>query len=1060
MRLREISVVCAALGIAATAPVAAPQVSVQTNIQTNNQTGLPPAAAKKIPANSIAAVADKLNWDASKLGPLLIVAPERLTTRPNNPMGALMGGFSMDDMPAGQKIPDALKPPVLPPPGPNGYRVEVLATAIKRKVVKAGQLSTLAPIDVAKPTNMMEFMESTMMEDMMENGNSEPALLSLLASLNGSQWLMVTSDTGLGPEGLDPAQKKLFFRLMPMMTEVNFKKGTGPAPRKEPDFAELMGKLAGGEAPDPAAIREMMGPALSQDQIDALRLRIKRDLTVNAVSSKANKTGVDTADGDIGGMNIDPGLPESEWDAESVWVKSPPMNFIEQSIGIATKAASNRIPANPKKTDVDYQAGPLQVSVSLTGVKNLGELVDRVAKAARVPLVCDKRFANLSVLTRGDAAKAGDILQAITRAIYGSVRKLGDGDDRVYIVTDDLIPGSYRMAGQMGDLMRKMAPMAGKQKANATEGRIARAKLSAKNPLPTIRRGWGSNLPEALWQAAESGNDEFKMPLTSLPEAYQKQAREAWAEMPKEVQGTKFAPDAAQGQMNVVGEMFVPATGAFFEVASIDAADLRPDANKDIPVDPIKWRDVDTTRGIYVQLPYDLKDPVNVQLLTGLIETAKSRAITHIFTNAPVYGDISKLRIFADAVAKAGLKLVPVVNPLHGEAALPRAPRDIALTGETSRVWANSKFARELSETVPGMSLVVNRIRQADYIVPEAVDPTAVVTRLELLASLPGVAWVALHDLSAPGYGAENTLYGEGGIWSGGGTLGARTRFVKAQQMDPADIVQDMGFDFMSASESLIDRRSYNFYSVNRAWTKDLKGRRDNFMNRIDLVLKRSQLPVPVIQSQSVTYQGTLWQGWTGEVWNYGYEMAEEFDPTKPDTNPIQQFPKPQKRKKPTIKDSLTFIQPVDFFQRQGMGADVNDPHLLRPDEERLAAWISDQLMMDSIATLPEDETDESSKPEYIERNGFVLDLADVSTADAIGFLQRRVAEQSVPVKANGKPATETPEKAVPKEAKPDAPTAKLTNESEPKPKASAKPVTKPASKPKPAPATKKGTKK
>ena len=1053
MRLREISVVCAALGIAASSPLAANQVNVQTNVQINNQTGLPPAAAKKIPANSIAAVADKLNWDASKLGPLLIVAPERLTTRANNPMGALMGGFMMDDMPAGQKIPDNLKPPALPQPGPGGYRVEALAAAIKRKVVKAGLLSTLAPIDVAKPTNMMDFIQGSMMEEMMDAGEKEPILLSLLASLNGSQWLMVTSDTGLGPEGLDPAQKKQFYRLFPTMTEVNFKKGTGPAPRKEPDFASVMSKLAGGEAPDPAAIREMMGPALSQDQIDALRLRIKRDLTVNAVSSKANNTGLDTADADMGGMNIDPGLPESEWDAESVWVKSPQMNFIEQSLGMATKAANNRIPANPKKTDVDYQAAALQVPISLTGLKNLGELVDRVAKASRVSLVCDKRYASLSVLTRGDSAKAGDVLQAITRAIHGTVRKLGDGDERVYIVTDDLVPASYRMSGQMGDMMRLMAPMAGKQKAAATEGRVARAKLSAKNPLPTIRRGWGGNLPESLWQAAESGKDDFKLPLTSLPEAYQKQAREAWAEMPKEVQGTKFAPDSAQGQMNVVGEMFVPATGAFFEVASIDAADLRPDANKDIPVEPLKWPERDTVRSVYIGLPQD------AATTALLIETATKRGLTHIFTDAPVYGDITKLRTFADAVAKAGLKLVPVVSPLHGEAAVPNAPRDIALTGETSRAWATSKFARELSETVPGINFIIDNIRRADYIVPEAVDPTAVVTRLELLASLPGVAWVALHDLAAPGYGTENTIYGESGTWSGGGTLGARTRFVKAQQMDPADIVQDMGFDTM-LSESLIDRRSYNFYAVNRAWTKDLKGRRDNFMNRIDLVLKRSQLPVPVIQSQSVSYQGTLWQGWTGEIWNNSYEMAEEFDPSKPDSNPIQPFKKPEKRKKPAIKDTLSFIQPVDFFQRTGMGADVNDPHLLRPDEERLAAWISDQLASDAMAAYDEDPTDEESKAELIERNGFVLNLMGVSTADAIGFLQRRVAEQSVPVKAIVKPATETPATTKPVEAKPDAPTAKPTNVSEPKPKASGKPEAKPVSKPKPAPATKKGKKK
>jgi hypothetical protein len=1044
MRLRDISIVCAALGIAATAPVAAPQVSVQTNVQTNNQTGLPPAGAKKIPANSIAAVADKLNWDVAKLGPLLIVAPEKMTTRSNNPMGALMGGFSIEDMQPGTKLPDNLKPPALPQPGPGGYRVEVLAAAIKRKVVKAGQLSTIAPIDVVKPTNMMDFMQGSMMEEMMDAGEKEPILLSLLASLNGSQWQMVTSETGLGPEGLDAAQKKQFYRLFPTMTEVNFKKGTGPGPRKETDFTSLMSKVANGDAPDPAAIREMMGPALPQEQIDRLRLRIKRDLTVNAVSSKANTAGVDTADADMGGMNIDPGLPETEWDAESVWVKSPPMNFIEQSIGMVTKSANNRIPAIPKKTDVDYQAGALQVPISLTGLKNLGELVERVAKAARVQLVCDKRFASLSVLTRGDSAKAGDVLQAITRAIHGTVRKLGDGDERIYIVTDDLVPASYRMTGQMGDMMRLMAPMAGKQKAAATEGRVARAKLSAKNPLPTIRRGWGGNLPEALWQAAESGKDDFKLPLTSLPEPYQKQAREQWAEMPKEVQGTKFAPDAAQGQMNVVGEMFVPATGAFFEVASISASDLRPDANKDIPVEPLKWPERDTVRSIYIGLPQDAAST------TLLIETATKRGLTHIFTDAPVYGDISKLRTFADALVKAGLKLVPVVSPLHGEAAVPNAPRDIALTGETSRAWANSKFARELNETVPGMSFIIDNVRRADYIVPEAVDPSAVATRLELLASLPGVAWVALHDLSAPGYGAESNLYGEGGIWSGGGSLGARTRFVKAQQMDPADIVQDMGFDAMMG-ESLIDRRSYNVYNLSRAWTKDLKGRRDNVLNRIDLILKRTQLPVPVIQSQPVTHQGTIWQGWTGEVWNYSYEMPEDFDPTKSDVNSMPAWKKPKNRKKPAIKDTLSFIQPADFFQRQGMGADVNDPHLLRPDEERLAAWISDQLASDVMAAYDEDPTDEEPKAELIERNGFVLNLMGVSTADAIGFLQRRVAEQGQPKPAGPKPATTAkPAEVKPTSQKPDSDAISAGKPQLETTKSANKPAAKPANPPKP----------
>jgi len=274
--------------------------------------------------------------------------------------------------------------------------------------------------------------------------------------------------------------------------------------------------------------------------------------------------------------------------------------------------------------------------------------------------------------------------------------------------------------------------------------------------------------------------------------------------------------------------------------------------------------------------------------------------------------------------------------------------------------------------------------------------------------------------------------------------------------MDPADIVQDMGFD-MLMGDSLIDRRSFNIYNLSRAWTKDLKGRRDNVLNRIDLILKRTQLPVPVIQSQQVYYQGSMWQGWTGEIWNYSYEMPEDFDPSKTNVDASPAWKKPKNHKKPAIKDALSFIHPADFFQRQGMGADVNDPHLLRPDEERLAAWISDQLKSDVLTAYDEDTSSEDGKQEFIERNGFVLNLTGISTADAIGFLQRRVAEQAQPTPGGVKPAAPAkPAEVKPASTKADSdttPAAKPQVEptkSESKPAGKKTPAPKPVAKPKP----------
>jgi hypothetical protein len=120
-----------------------------------------------------------------------------------------------------------------------------------------------------------------------------------------------------------------------------------------------------------------------------------------------------------------------------------------------------------------------------------------------------------------------------------------------------------------------------------------------------------------------------------------------------------------------------------------------------------------------------------------------------------------------------------------------------------------------------------------------------------------------------------------------------------------------------------------------------------------------------------------------------------------------------------------------------------------------LAAWISDQLASDVMAAYDEDPTDEEPKAEIIERNGFVLNLMGVSTADAIGFLQRRIAEQAQPKPAGAKPATTaTPAEEKPASHKPDLDatpagkplieTKKSGSKPAPKPAAQPKPVTKP----------------
>ncbi|MFY8051691.1 MAG: hypothetical protein ACOVP2_03660, partial [Armatimonadaceae bacterium] len=115
------------------------------------------------------------------------------------------------------------------------------------------------------------------------------------------------------------------------------------------------------------------------------------------------------------------------------------------------------------------------------------------------------------------------------------------------------------------------------------------------------------------------------------------------------------------------------------------------------------------------------------------------------------------------------------------------------------------------------------------------------------------------------------------------------------------------------------------------------------------------------------------------------------------------------------------------------------------------------QLASDVMAAYDEDPTDEEPKAEIIERNGFVLNLTGVSTADAIGFLQRRVAEQAQPTTGGVKPAMPAkPAEVKPASTKADSdttPAAKPQVEptkSESKPAGKKTPAPKPVAKPKP----------
>ncbi|MFM7321274.1 MAG: hypothetical protein ACKO5K_07095, partial [Armatimonadota bacterium] len=503
-------------------------------------------------------------------------------------------------------------------------------------------------------------------------------------------------------------------------------------------------------------------------------------------------------------------------------------------------------------------------------------------------------------------------------------------------------------------------------------GRRARIALAARNALADIPRGESNGLPEAAWTLAETANDQQTVALADLPQPYRDKVAEWWKEMPIEVKSTQLPPERATAALRVAAEMVSVSTGAWFSVATVDAADLRPDKNRDTPVPPVVW-DTD-----YVARGLALAPPADPAALDALLALARARGFTHWWIDVPVQGGTSEVERWS-AVAKAhGMKVVPVLRPLRGDSAHPEQPRDRNAAGLTVREWARSPQGKFYAGAIPGGSSSLARLDRGDFLIPEAVDPIAIVVRIANLAAVPGIERIALADLASPGYwdGSSDGPF-EG--WKGGVTTAARVRFARTARIDPADLGGN-DFNPFAGLDSLVPQQTD--YSIRAAWDKDLAARRDAMLGRIDLLIKRSPVSIGLLQHRPELGE---FEQWTGK-WSDG-------DSVKPGA------------KAPAPTELRWDVATLDEY-RQMFEAGVRDdePDLLRPEEERFAAWVNerfgppapDEELPGATPGQPGADTAADVQPV----NAFLLDLSAESPEAALAFLRDRIAPQGPPAPA------------------------------------------------------------
>ncbi|MBB6048632.1 hypothetical protein [Armatimonas rosea] len=190
------------------------------------------------PPTTLAEALKTTYWNAEQRGPLLAVAPERVSPRRTK------GQF-----------------PTPPRPTTNGYNALDVCDYFNQQPFRVGGLTVIAP------KTMRLFTRPSLAPELAVPLSREEAWMELLASLSSAQWKQLGGTNGLGLSDLGEKQKGYFLALLPVQMHLS------------PTY--------NGEATNtpPAQPRDLTGT-----QLQSVRVRLARQLSLNyLIEGKANQ---------------------------------------------------------------------------------------------------------------------------------------------------------------------------------------------------------------------------------------------------------------------------------------------------------------------------------------------------------------------------------------------------------------------------------------------------------------------------------------------------------------------------------------------------------------------------------------------------------------------------------------------------------------------------------------------------------------------------------------------------------------------------------------------------
>ncbi len=756
--------------------------TARAQVHVDAPTPLPAPATP--PIDTLGKALDLVAWNEETAGPLLVLDPQNV--RPWQPTPD----------PSAPPEERFRPPPPLPPPANNrAYRLNVVAPFFGRKVVRLGSLTVLAP------TTMTVLNDRPGKGDPFAGMRRDERMRYFAGLLTRDQWRRLASVQGLGAGDLDPDQRALFLSLLPDPFRLQKIKD-------EPNGGQRY--LSDGKV------------TLTPGQRAQVRLRVNRSLHMMypLVGQPNSYTGSGQPPRALGG----------EDETRFVLGYAGESGNRPDAYGVTLR---RELPNRLKPGHLAFDAPALQAAVSLLppgdGDKaaaakplTVAELLRRVSQAAGLEIVADRRVAALSVWTRGESARAADVLRALCWAVTGTFRKVGPaGDARpVYLLTDD-VEGIGARRARIEEWAQDVSARGNKQRETLNkrmrEMQPGKFLDFAPDDTFTLDANALKTVQERQRAPRKPGDSNpAEMPLSDLPPGLAQMARDQVAAL--QVQrggGPAIRTDRVYLSVQTRVSYLVPEAGALeaggMNLYLPEDTPNTPPAPPEPP--PFTFPASMTARILYVA-------PASADEVRRAARAARAHNLTHLWVDVPDNDDAAGKTLLTAAV-QAGraeglsvfgvvrllrrpLSLAPTVPVVPGEEdAAPAAPpgaddalRDVTIQGETGAAWGRRRLrAPDAQES--WMRVLLSRM-MGDWLRPDAPATFEhLKTRLLALAATPGLTGLVMTGTVAPGYadsGQTNRNFSSPDEREFGYTPTNRLAFLRQESVDPVDLLTSSGY--------------------------------------------------------------------------------------------------------------------------------------------------------------------------------------------------------------------------------------------------------------------------